>query len=62
MKYQVQTAIEEIEAEFPDDALHQFLHNKREVVVIVEEADPNEPTGWLIHEYFLTGIQDDDDA
>jgi hypothetical protein len=54
-KYSVQTAIEEIEADFPDEAFEKFLdpNNVREITIIVEEDDLTSPLGFKIHEYTI---------
>lgn len=54
MKYRIQTALEEIEGDFPNDAFQKFLYTVREIIVIVEEDN------GTIHEYPITHIWADD--
>jgi hypothetical protein len=51
MKFKVQTGLEDIEAEFPQDAFEQWLRSNREVIVIVEEEAPETGLGFRTHEF-----------
>lgn len=53
MTYKVQTALEDIEADTPQEAFEIFLNKVREITIIVEEDAPDEPLGMKVHEFTI---------